>query len=132
MKDILFKNREPENNKNDLFVTADTTEIHADGIGPIMLGIPNSKLGIFQLRLVPDETPDIEQREVVQLISVPTGSLIEFCVTFLKIVEANRGNLNEAVAKLSEVISAVSSKSLGNIKTPVDTQLAKEAGTTGP
>ena len=90
----------PENRWRLFEPVAGVKEIFADGAGPMLLGMSNSKLFFFQVKdLVEEAGAAVEEREATVRITIPTRSLVQFCQLVLGGLSENVQGLEEGLEK---------------------------------
>lgn len=77
-------------------------DISADGIGPALIGVPNTKIGFYQNRQADPNGP--VQREIVATVQIPTATLLAFADQIRSTLKDNADAVNAALHQMKTLI----------------------------
>lgn len=78
-------------------------DIYCDGVGPVMIGFPYSKVTLVRQRLSDPASQDIE-REIVATFQIPTASLIELGKHAKRTLQESGEEIEEALKQAQKLI----------------------------
>jgi hypothetical protein len=109
-KKLIISSRESKK-VFDLYESSDINELYVDGIAQVMMGSANSKVGLFSVSGTennPDEEIPVEIREIKLRITMPTSSLVEFCLQTLSALRENAKEIESELESEKMKISKIS------------------------
>jgi hypothetical protein len=77
-------------------------DISADGIGPALIGVPNTKISFYQSRQAGPNEPT--QREIVATIQIPTATILAFADQIRATLKDNGDAVNSALEQMKALI----------------------------